>query len=409
MELQGEKEKSRIIEIFNGYIRRVDWLELFYLVLFIAFVMKKYLGSTALEWQLPEWFDTVVRGGIHAYILVRIYDQAVIKETMKWNEVTLMAAMIFVGEMITLYTGDIIISDTLLFIIGAKGVNFKKICFVYLCVAVSIQLIALYMINAGYIANYIYEDTDRVRNSWGVAYPTDFAAHIMGICAVYVCWRERKLTFVEIALILISGVFVYSTTYARNDTIGILAIGILCLVVKVLGLFKIQISKCKWMNILAFSIIALFIVSVWMAAAYDENSSLMVSLDRIFSQRLTMGHVGLQRYGIHLFGTQVAENGLGFGSVIAPGFYFFLDSAYVRILIKYGYIFAVLISIMFISIFFRVRKLNKDYILVVLLVMLITAFVEHHFFDLSFNLIWLLLFSQLTHKDSSEMKKARIQ
>ena len=39
------KFKNREIK----WLREIDWLELFYLVLFTAFVIKKYLGTTALE------------------------------------------------------------------------------------------------------------------------------------------------------------------------------------------------------------------------------------------------------------------------------------------------------------------------------------------------------------------------
>lgn len=108
------------------WLRDVDWLELFYLVLFAAFVIKKYLGTTALEWDVPVWYDTVVRGALYAYIIVRTYEQAVIKKKLEYKEIILMAVMLFTGEMMNLYAQETFVWDTILFIIAAKGVVLKK-------------------------------------------------------------------------------------------------------------------------------------------------------------------------------------------------------------------------------------------------------------------------------------------
>ena len=110
------KFKNREIK----WLREIDWLELFYLVLFTAFVIKKYLGTTALEWELPIWYDNVIRGGLYAYIIVRTYEQTTIKKMLAAKEIVLMAAMLFIGEMLNLYAGEIFIWDTILYIIAAK-------------------------------------------------------------------------------------------------------------------------------------------------------------------------------------------------------------------------------------------------------------------------------------------------
>lgn len=396
--MELEINQNTASKTISKRLAEVDWLELIYLVLFTAFVMKKYLESTALEWELPSWYDTVVRGGIHAYILVRIYEQAVIKKAIQRKEIALMALMIFTGEMITLYTGEIIISDTLLFIIGAKGVDFKKICFVYLCLAVSIQLVALYLVNGGYVPDYVYGGGDRVRHSLGICYPTDFAAHILFIFMVYICFRGHKLTFFEISLMLVGAFMVYKYTYARNDTVCIFALCLLCIIVKLLSLKNIRLTKYKGMEVLSLGIVILFVICICTTIFYNRDNEFMNKLNQIFSDRLNIGFNGYKRYGIHLFGSRVVEYGNGAGRITAAGFYFFLDSSYVRIVIKYGYIFAAMLSVMFGSMFIKIRRLGKDYIMVVLLVMLLFGVTEHHLFELSFNPIWMVLFANVPGK-----------
>lgn len=402
MELQENQNMMQMKNKVRQWIESVDVLEIVYLILFVAFVMKKYLESTALEYEFPVWYDTVVRGGIHAYILVRIYEQAVVKKAMTWKEVALMAVMIFTGEMVTLYTGEIIISDTLLLIIGAKGVNFRKICFVYLCVAVSIQVVALYLVNAGYVPDYTYGSGDRLRHSFGIVYPTDFAAHILFIFMVYVCFRGRKLTFFEIAVMIVGAFHVYAYTYARNDTLCILGLCFLCIIIKLLGLKDIHLTKYKGLDLLSLMIIFLFVGCMCITIFYNRDNEFMSKLNQMFSDRLQIGLRGYQRYGIHPFGSQVVEYGNGAGSIVASGYYFFLDSSYVRILIKYGYVFAVVLSVIFSSIFMKIRKLGKDYIIVVLLMALVFGVSEHHLFELSFNPIWLVLFAKISKEKYAE-------
>lgn len=386
------------------WLRDVDWLELFYLVLFAAFVIKKYLGTTALEWDVPVWYDTVVRGALYAYIIVRTYEQAVIKKKLEYKEIILMAVMLFTGEMMNLYAQETFVWDTILFIIAAKGVDFKKICFVYLCIAVSIHAVALYVVNKGYIPDYIYDNGGRVRHSLGICYPTDCMAQMLSMFAVYICLRGRRITFVEITLMFVSTLKLYFYTYARTDLICIVLLCILCIAVKCLDKFKIYITQYRLLEIVALLIIVLFIACIAATALYDSTNPFWTKLDGVFSQRLSIGKIGYERYGIKLFGNIVNEYGLGFGNNVASGYYFFLDSSYVRVLVKYGVVFAGVLSGLFIWAFRKARRCRMDYVIVALIVFLIAAISEQHLFDLIYNPVWLLAFAKIKDDKETRMK-----
>ena len=147
-------------------------------------------------------------------------------------------------------------------------------------------------------------------------------------------------------------------------------------------------------------IIVLFIACIVATALYDSTNPFWMKLDGVFSQRLSVGKIGYERYGVKLFGNIVNEYGLGFGSNVASGYYFFLDSSYVRVLIKYGVVFAGVLSGLFIWVFRKARRCRMDYIIVVLIVFLVAAISEHHLFDLVYNPVWLLAFSKI--KDDKE-------
>lgn len=375
------------------WIQAGDCLEVIYLILFAAFIMKKYLETTALEWELPYWYDTVLRGGIHAYILVRIYEQAVVKKAISWKETALMAVMIFTGEMVTLYTGEIIISDTLLFIIGAKGVDFKKICFVYICIAITINLTALYLVNGGYVPDYVYNNERGVRHSLGICYPTDFAAHILLICIAYICFREKRLTFTEITAMFVLSLVVYKYTCARNNFIFMIGLCVLCLIAKILQLKNICITNWKKLSLLSLVFVVLFLISFFMMVNY-ENSELIQSVNNSTANRVYYSWSAYEQYGLKPFGSVIAESGLGYGRTTSDG-YFFLDSSYIRILLKYGYIFMTLIITMYIGIFSKARKNGNVYIIIGLVVAAFCGMMEHHLFDIAYNILWVLMFADI--------------
>lgn len=389
--------KEKIKQCFKD----IDCLEIIYLILIAAFIMKKYLETTALEWELPYWYDTVLRGGIHAYILVRIYEQVVVKKAISLTETVLMSVMIFIGEMVTLYTGEIFISDTLLLIIGAKGVDFKKICFVYLCVAVSVQAVALYLVNGGFVSDYIYSTERGVRHSLGICYPTDFAAHMLFICIAYVCFRKNKLTFTEIAVMLVLSFTIYKYTYARNDFISMIGVCVLCIIAKILQFKNVNISNCKKLRWLCLLFIIMFIISFLIMINY-QNSALVQNINDYTANRIYYSWSAYEQYGLKPFGSVIAESGSGYGGATSDN-YFYLDSSYIRILLKYGYIFMMFVIVMYMRIFNKACKNGNMYIIAGLIIVAFFGMMEHHLFEIAYNILWVLMFADI--KNNRDIKE----
>jgi hypothetical protein len=291
---------------------------------------------------------------------------------------------------------DNAVFDFALLLVGAKNVPWKRIAYVYLCVAVIIQGIAYYASTTGIVADIVIQSDTRIRHSLGINYPTDMAAHMLFIMLVYAAMREKKLTFFEITLMGVVSYWVYGKTFARNDFICAMVMCLLLLVVKVLGLCNIQLSKYKALK--AGSILMLlFVVGCVMAVTfYDPSSALYQKLDAIFSQRFSLGYQGLAQYGITAFGSFVEEN------QATLGYYFFLDNSFIRIAIKYGWVFLSLITYIYYLCFNKAVDCKKDAMIVALLIMLLFGISEHHLIDIAFCPIWFMLFSSMKMQRKTE-------
>ena len=307
------------------------YMSYIYLVLFAGITIRYYLYSTVLEYNYPNTLYLGLRYALMAYVLVSIAFAIWQKRYSTVLEPVFMVLILVSAGVVTYVVKDNAVIDFALLLVGAKNVPWKRIAYVYLCVAVVIQGIAYYAATTGIIADIALQSDRGIRHSLGINYPTDMAAHMLFIMLVYAALREKKLTFFEITLMGVVSYWVYTKTFARNDFICAMVMCLLLLVIKVLGLCNIQLSKYKALK--AGSILMLLFVVGCITAVtfYDPANAMYQKLDTVFSQRFSLGYQGLAQYGITAFGSFVEEN------QATLGYYFFLDNSFIRIAIKYGW------------------------------------------------------------------------
>lgn len=381
-------------EVVN-FITSVNWLEIIYLMLFAAFVIEKFLETTVLQWKLPEDYNMVIRVLLCVFILISYISMYVCKGKIEWKEFLFAVIMAAVAYMVSYHVDEIYLFDTMLLIIAAKNVDYKKVCFVYICIAVVLMGLAMYLSGKGYIPDYVYQSERGVRHSLGICYTTEFMAHLFFLFAVYICYREHKLTFFEIILMVVITLEAYRWTYARNSALCILGLCLLCLFIKVLDLFHIRLSDHKWINILSIGIVIAFAIWIYLMINYNGDNAQYAKLNEMLSSRLELSARGYRDYGITPFGSIIQENGLAFGALSINSQYFCLDVYFVRVLIKYGYLFALLISFMYVALFLRMRSLHKDFILIVLFMIVVFGMTDFQLFSIAYNPIWIFLFTKI--------------
>lgn len=279
-----------------------------------------------------------------------------------------------------------------MFVLGARNVNFKKVIYLYLSIGTIFLIFTIGSSLSGLIKNLIYyrgTDTRIVRQSLGILYPTDFAAHVLFLFLAYLYLRFDKISVLDYLALIITAIIVTIVCNARLNVYALLLIipvffiGKRAKNGKVISSF---IASFYWTipTIAAYLIIALTFF-------YDQSNKLMLKFNHLLSDRLKYGSEAFRRYGTSLLGQHVQEHGWGGlgGQNMADhsmmNRYFFIDSSFLRLFIIYGIIVTVVVLIIMTVIVRRSVQNNSYALASVMVIVTVSAIVEQHLLDLSYD------------------------
>ncbi|OHY38570.1 hypothetical protein BBP07_08725 [Citrobacter koseri] len=198
----------------------------------------------------------------------------------------------------------------------------------------------------------LFREDGNYRYSLGYRFPTflpNFYFHLV------LCWfflRKGKVLLGEIIIILIINYFLYELT----DTRAVFAlVTLFCIVIIFLKYLSVSYNTFILGRIFGFftkySFIVFGFIAIYFQYTYDPSISWLAKLNDIFSGRLALGHWGFELYDVSLFGNLVE-----FVSILdasKTNKFFYIDSAYVQLLLVYGLIIYFLVMIAY-------TKIGKD-------------------------------------------------
>lgn len=284
-------------------------------------------------------------------------------------------------------------------LLGCKGVDFEKILKTYIAGTVVVLLAAFVASRLDIIEDLVYiRDYVVERNSFGTIYPTDFAAHIFFLLCAYYYLIKDSIQKRH----LLAGIFISALVYAFCDT----RLDSITMLFLVIGISLIRfnkffiwnkggsLSKFKSFVIGAIPYIPVmgFLFMHFMSYFFQPSLTFFRLFDKLLSGRLKLGNKALEDYGLTLFGQTMPMNGNGGSLVHLGGNYFFVDSSYLLVYLRYGIIFLLLI---FLIHFWCCKKYKEDmYYLVILTIVVINCVVAHHMIELAYNPFYLALLTK---------------
>lgn len=111
-----------------------------------------------------------------------------------------------------------------IFVLGARNVDFKRIIKIYFYVGMLLLAFVVISAMGGLIRNLVYrrDMTNIVRQSFGIAYPTDFAAHVLYLILAYAYLKFGKIKWYDYAVFLAVAVFLVKFSDARLSAYAII-------------------------------------------------------------------------------------------------------------------------------------------------------------------------------------------
>ena len=373
--------------------QNADWWEIAYLIIYGSVFTFEFLNTTMFEVKWPPRFGYIFLASTALYVIAKfIWHNTYTKKEMIWAGIILFAFL-----MPALLTEYRFLWYMGFLIVGAKDVDFDKILKVYLVIGITVMVAAFGASQYGMIEDLVYT-TQRYgkeffRHSYGIVYPTDYAAHLFFIVLSVVILFEKKMcVMTKVWISLLVAVSVMMTSNAQTSMISLVVFSILCVVEHV---YKKQVSFLekisRWTSILCASVF-------WgLTYLYDASNTLLVKLNGYLSGRLAISSKGLEDYDIKLFGQTIIEEGNGRSTEFRED-YFFLDDSYIRILLEYGLIIFVVVLLVFVYTSKKAVKYKRNMIVITLVAICVHSIMEHHLIDLSYNPMMLVLFASLADK-----------
>lgn len=401
--------KTKISELNIEFDFEAYW-EVIYLILLTFFVGMRFLMSTMFTIRWPRYFHhTLIVIGI-----VLVLAHVILAKGIKAKELLVMTIIVFVFMMSYYVSGYILPVELLILILGAYRVNFRNILKTYIAVWSVLLVVTIIGAMTGLAENLVYyqgESGERVRIALGICYPTDLAAYVAFLMFAYVCVRDEYITYLEIGVMAGLAGAVYYITDARTNFI---VMEMLVVVVLLAKKFKKQFEKLinkKWAKgVCVFLPIVMCLIAWSMTIVFNADNDVLTFIDRkVVSYRLSLGKRALNDYGISAFGKYVLEKGNG-GSVELQDDYFFIDSSFISMGVKYGLFFLLVNIVMFSGKIYRFVVEKKILIIIVMSMIAIQSIMEHHYIQYWYNPFTITIFASMSYagRESLHIKKEEV-
>lgn len=377
--------KTKISELNIDFDYEAYW-EIIYLILLAFFVGMRFLLSTMFTIYWPKYFYRTLT--VIGVVLVLLH--LMMAKDISKKEIAAMLVVTFVFMMSHYVSGYDFLVDLLILILGAYRVNFRNILKTYIAVWSVLLVVTIIGAMTGLAENLVYyqgEGGERVRMALGICYPTDLAAYVAFLMFAYVCVRDEYITYLEIGVMAALEGAVYYITDARTDFIVMLLLNVMTILYKK---FSGKVNSNNFNNkvidkvtILLPFIISYLYIKLTTLYVWDEGN-IINKINDALSNRLELGKYAMDVNPITLFGRYIVETGLG-GSEEQPQNYFFIDSSYVSIMMKYGV--AMLLCMCLLNSYFLKKQIEvqRKLWVIVMILLLIQSTLEHHYIQYWYN------------------------
>ena len=261
---------------------------------------------------------------------------------------------------------------------AVKDIDFRRICKVMFWTCLLCYLSVLFFDAVGLIWRPPLVDGNRVRDYMGfrfVSFPSIYIFNLI-FCGAYaytdpqaVAEKKQELgchveRFPWIGFVFLEGINLL--VYKRTNTNIPFLITSFFILLYVLCIYRgwNLFPNTGWMRVLAglcYPGLALFAYEV--VTHYNSNNKRWLKIDdKLTHFRIRHAAEGLKTYGIHPFGQVVYQN----GDLESPN-YFYIDSAYMKVLINYGLVFAIILFAIYAMISVAAVK-NRDTVLCIWMV-----------------------------------------
>lgn len=286
----------------------------------------------------------------------------------------------------TLNSNNNMMISTIMFIVASKYIDFDKMIHIVYAVLVVMVALVLYLYFSGLMDEVTSYRGTILRHSWGFNHPNWLGIRMFQIAIMQFYIYRKKIRWWNYAIVMAASYFVYKVPNSKTACYALIIFLILLCVYRIFSRFE------NGTFIFAKGLIVISIVanvgSVFLSLIDVKKYALLRAFDYIMSNRFSCCYRTIRYYGISLLGQNIELIGRKQGVNVH---FFYLDTSYVAILIRYGAIVYIFFSVLYIaSMWYALRR--KKYILLMILAMYaIYGIMENSFYSMTQNVFLLAL------------------
>ena len=280
------------------------------------------------------------------------------------------------------------------------GTDYHKVIKIAVVMGLAFLVVSFFGVFAGIIDNFVYFRNGHLRSSWGFSYTTDMVSFLLFIVGfAWIAWEEIPDELILLGTLLctwISFVFASSRTSVACCIIFILILVYHMTETRILfPRHRLRHASDTMQQIATYSFPIMALLFGICLLLYVKILPIGLQLNTALSGRLSQTAQIWHDKGLHPFGSSFYTVGNG-GSTINPGDnYYFLDCSYALILIQYGWLLLITFGILWCALSHRARKKHNLRLLLMMVVISVHSFSEHHFSEVMYNTLLPLFFSYI--------------
>ncbi len=366
--------------------KREEFGRLFLYFVFVLWSGTEVLFSSTLN-KILWWEKDKINDQMAIIILGLLLVQIVFFQKYQLSEMIIIAMISLPIIYATLNSNHNRMMSTWIFIIAAKYIDFDKLIRVTYYVELWLMILIIYLFEIGFISEYTMYRGTILRHSLGFSHPNQLGVRIflLVICRCYI--RREKFNFIDWSIIIAAAIFVQRVADSKTSYYALYILSVIMAVYVMVHFFGGELEK--YSNIMIVVAIGANVLSVFLSYIQVKKYPLLKAIDTFMSKRFSLCHKTLQYYGVKLFGQDIKlifpRPGIG------RMYHFWLDNAYMSILLRYGVVVFLIFSSLYIWTMVLLKNTGHHILVSILCLYAIYGIMENNFFSMSQNIFLLLL------------------
>lgn len=309
----------------------------------------------------------------------------------QWVPGLTLAALTAIALRVSLGSMTRLVAMMFPYIYCGRRLEFRKILEVTMKCVVITTLVVVASAWLGLIENVVMYKSGRVREFLGFRYALYLPAVLLNLTVVWAYLNKDKM---PLPGVLGWGVLNWYVYYMTDSRMSFLLAELLLVVALLMKWMPRLTEKLRplWAATIP-SFLACGVFSVVMTAVYDWSVPWMRRINGMLDGRLNLGHYSMEKHGVNLFGHVVewVGNGLDSAGNSVDSMYDYVDNLYVKILLRYGLVFTIVMAVLVTWSMYRLWKQREYYILVVSVTVAVHSLFDDLAFGLHYNSFWIAM------------------